>query len=46
MKPEALDTFATQGLRPGTLEAAAADQDDVGQGKTKDKSNDTENVSS
>lgn len=29
MKPEALDAFATQSIRPGALEAAAADQGDT-----------------
>lgn len=34
MKPEALEAFATQSIRPGALEAASAEQEETGQSKT------------
>ncbi|UPX09529.1 uncharacterized protein EKO05_0000217 [Ascochyta rabiei] len=34
MKPEALDAFATQSIRPGTLEAAAASPGETGRSMT------------
>lgn len=46
MKPEALDAFATQSIRPGALDAAAADQGETTQDDKENNMTAQEDVSS
>ena len=46
MKPEALDAFATQSIRPGALDAAAADQGETTQDDKESNMTAQEDVSS
>jgi hypothetical protein len=46
VKPEALDAFATQSIRPRALDAAAANQGETDQNKSESKMTEQENVRS